>query len=523
VVGHDVLTVPLVAFESLMVGDLWVGLSLCTSVFWALDLFFSFLTGFYSGGAVEMRPAVIARNYLRGWFLMDLCIVLVDWSLILLDSSLADVIGVVRITKTLRLSRILRLVRLLRLLKMPTIIDDLVSNMQSELVHTSVNVARSLGLILVVNHFIACGWYALSAYSDPDSPRWVAAMLADGRSVQYQYATSLHWSLTQITPASMEVHPKNTGERVYAIIVLLSALVTFSTFVSSITTAMTGLRRMNAERSQQQAFITRYITENQLSITLGNKINAFVRTQNMRRRRVHESDIGIFRMLPVSLQQQLHWEVYSTKLAVHPLWYQSRYHDTESFKDLCNRAMSEVSLAALAELFVFGVDAKTIYFMQSGVMEYRHSAKDIRVLEKFTAVGPECKRWFCEVGLWVHWKHGGRLVALWPSEFVALDCESFRKIVSQRPNMLVACRSYAHDFKTRMMEKPADFYWDVYHDVDEIQEMAQVAFGQLAPPENDAGNPNQSLFKRMWRSWSPLDFHKKSGRFPSTPKRCNTL
>eukprot|EP00428_Durinskia_dybowskii_P011696 CAMPEP_0170224796 /NCGR_PEP_ID=MMETSP0116_2-20130129/12103_1 /TAXON_ID=400756 /ORGANISM="Durinskia baltica, Strain CSIRO CS-38" /LENGTH=877 /DNA_ID=CAMNT_0010475509 /DNA_START=33 /DNA_END=2668 /DNA_ORIENTATION=+ len=522
-VGYDVLTVPLIAFDGLMVGDISAALSMCTSIFWVLDIAFSFMTGFYSGGAIEMRPRVIARTYIRSWFFLDLCIILVDWLLILLDSGMADIIGVVRVSKTLRLSRLLRLFRLLRLLKMPAIFDDLASNVHSELVITVISIARSLGLILVVNHFIACGWYALSAYSDPGSPRWVAALVAEDRSVPYRYATSLHWSLTQFTPASMEIHPTNTAERIYAITVLFSALVTFSTFVSSITNAMTGLRRVNSERSQQSGFITRYITENHLSITLGNKINAFVRTQTMRRRRVHESDIGIFRMLPVSLQQQLHWEVYSSKLAVHPLWYHAKEHDPHCLADLCNRAMSEVSLPALAELFAYGLDAEKIYFMQSGVMEYRHSFRDIRVLEKFTAVGPECKRWFCEVGLWVNWKHGGRLVSLWTSEFVALDCESFRKIVAQRPDMLLACRGYAHAFRNRMLDKPADFYWDVYHDVDDIQEMAQLAFEPLAPPENDNGHAGQSFFKRMWRSWSPLDFDRKQAKFGFASRRGNTL
>jgi len=86
------------------------------TVFWTADIPFTFLSGYHAGGVVEMRPPKIAKAYLKSWFWVDILIVLLDWLLLFLASGVADLIGIMRISKTIRLTRILRLFRLLRVI-----------------------------------------------------------------------------------------------------------------------------------------------------------------------------------------------------------------------------------------------------------------------------------------------------------------------------------------------------------------------------------------------------------------------
>merc|ERR1719326_972496 len=99
---------------------------------------------------------------------------------------------------------------------------------------------------MIVNHIIACGWYMIGSSVD-DVNTWVNFYEVLDRSIGFQYTTSLHWSLTQFTPASMEISARNTAERVYTVCVLMFAMVTFSSFISSITNATTQLRKLDAE------------------------------------------------------------------------------------------------------------------------------------------------------------------------------------------------------------------------------------------------------------------------------------
>merc|ERR1712072_764529 len=92
----------------------------------------------------------------------------------------------------------------------------------------------------------------------------------------YLYTTALHWSMTQFTPAGMEVHAHNQKERVYSIFVLLFAMITFSSFVSSITSSMTHLRKLKSEPAKQETILRRYFAENKISAELGQRIWKFL-------------------------------------------------------------------------------------------------------------------------------------------------------------------------------------------------------------------------------------------------------
>ena len=50
----------------------------------------------------------------------------------------------------------------------------------------------------------------------------------------FMYALSLHWALTQFTPAAMDVVAVNTSERLFSLFATLSGLIMFSFFIGSI-------------------------------------------------------------------------------------------------------------------------------------------------------------------------------------------------------------------------------------------------------------------------------------------------
>lgn len=493
-VAHDVLTVPLLAFDVMETQFVQVS-SLLTTVFWTFDMPISFVSGYYVGGAIEMRPWSIAKHYMRRWFAVDLLILLTDWTLFSLQSGLADVVGIARISKTLRLSRILRLFRLMRVMKVPDLVEDVVGSFASDGLLTTLGVLKSVLLIVIVNHFIACGWYAISFVSPPEL-RWTAQLEAEGRSMGYRYCTALHWSLTQFTPASMEVWPQNIYERVFAIIVLISAMVTFSTFISSITSMMTTLRRIGTEKSKQRENIRKYVLENHLSIELGNQISVFLRDQKgMGKKRVHEVDIQVLKLLPEALKVQLHWEVYSWRLIPHPFFFHFMESDQEGLLELCHRAMGEVSLRTSEELFSWGQRAARVYFLLCGYMEYTLYADKPVVVELSHG---HC---IAEAVLWVQWVHQGRLVAKTLCEFVALDASLFRKVVSRRPHILGCCMDYAKKYQTQLLRLPLDHPADVWCDFDFTQELAQTSFDKVLEGDLRA---SRSGFAHIWRQWSPV-------------------
>merc|ERR1719420_2887739 len=112
--------------------------------------------------------------------------------------------------------------------------------------------------------------------SQVQNPNWVDRQGFATASLEYRYATSLHWSLTQFTPASMEVIPHNVGERFFSVGVLLFALIIFSSFVSSITAAMTRMRNLNSDNNNNLSKLRRYLRDHKVSAKLAIRIKRYV-------------------------------------------------------------------------------------------------------------------------------------------------------------------------------------------------------------------------------------------------------
>lgn len=75
----------------------------------------------------------------------------------------------------------------------------------------------------------------------------------------YRYMTSFHWSVTQFTPASMEVVPRNALERTFNIVMIFLGLLMFSSFISNMTNGMTYLTKRNYEKRQQRDALVSYM------------------------------------------------------------------------------------------------------------------------------------------------------------------------------------------------------------------------------------------------------------------------
>merc|ERR1711972_1299321 len=103
----------------------------------------------------------------------------------------------------------------------------------------------------------------------------------------------------------MEVVPTNALERSYSVAVLLFALVTFSSFVSSITQAMTTLRKINERRIQEETVLRRYLTQHGISTKMINRVWHYLHQQKVLKfseTRTKECEVSLILLLPKSMR-----------------------------------------------------------------------------------------------------------------------------------------------------------------------------------------------------------------------------
>eukprot|EP00913_Durusdinium_trenchii_P017274 g16244.t1 len=185
-------------------------------VYWSLDIFLSFFVGFYDSGRLVVKLERTVKHYLTSWFLLDITVVCLDWVFLILESVGDGVDGVPRLSKTVRIDW-----------------EDW-------------GMAR-----LVMNHVIACIWFGMTSVEDEQN--WVLANQLDGRSGLYQYATSLHWSIAQLGVGQTEIEAVSLMERTFSICVMLGALLSFSTLVSSMTSLMQRLDHLKTDEAWRMA------------------------------------------------------------------------------------------------------------------------------------------------------------------------------------------------------------------------------------------------------------------------------
>jgi len=348
-IAFDLMWIPFQAFSP----DSSLGteiISMFTTVFWTLDILFSFLCAFIKDGIANYGPKDIAMHYLRGWFFPDIAIAAVDWGINILSASMQGADSGLQFARTLRF---LRLARLLRLLKASGIVADLLERIRSEFWHIIIGVVLRIIFILVMNHLIACMWYMLgTALMDLGYETWVESNSMAECSLLYRYSTSLHWSMTQFTPASMEVVPENSFERLFTVAVLIFAMVTFSSFISSITSATSKLQSLNSEQNAEVAILRKFLFESRVSPGLGSQVWSCVRFAHATyKTRIRQEDVAILSRLPLRVKADLWEEVWSPVVSHHPLFKQMSRKYNVIMRRIYQVALEEISLGIGRELF----------------------------------------------------------------------------------------------------------------------------------------------------------------------------
>jgi len=190
----------------------------------------------------------------------------------------------------------------------------------------------------------------------------------------------------------------NTTERFYTVCVLLFALITFSSFVSSITQAMTHLRNINVRSLAQNSALRKYLSEHNISARLTSHVLHYFqsrRQQNHRLARITEGDTELFKALPESIKQELRNEAYQPTLVRHPFFY--HYHDMDTIAafHICNSTVKERRLMACDEMFGNGLEVTHMFMVEVG-----HLCLEYMVDEKVITQHIEEGSWACEIALW---------------------------------------------------------------------------------------------------------------------------
>merc|ERR1712137_1321566 len=233
----------------------------------------------------------------------------------------------------------------------------------------------------------------------------------------------------------MEVVPYNNAERIYSICVLLTAMVTFSSFLGTISTSLTQVRALSSDSAKDKGLLQRFFLENTISPALGNAVWSYLKQNHFSQTRMHYEDIGVFKLLPEKFQLYLRQELYGPYVTRVPFLFSIASLSLMLLSEMCTNNIREKSMLKGDELFQHKEDAQCVYIVVSGSMHYKHSNEKLRA---YISSG----KWVSEPTLWLTWKHCASMVANTSCEVMALQGKGARDLISSHVSLLPFTKHY---------------------------------------------------------------------------------
>jgi len=453
-----------------------------TLVYWTLNVPQTLTVGYEVGLDTVMRPASILLKYLKSWFLIDVVVLVTDWFIVVLSfgrwgeritscDSTVDGTEAVKLLRSLRLIRLMRLTRIARLQKVWDLLKERIYSLP---VNIAMNIFKMLVLLLIASHFISCIWYAISSASNGDN-RWLVFYNFEGLAWNYLYATSLHWSLTQFTPAPIDIQPQNLSERVFTITVVFCALVGFSYVVGSITASLAQLRSLNEEEADLFWDLRAYLKRNKVEHFLSVRIQRYLHNawrQQFRNKAHHQ--IKLFALLSEQLEIELVFNVHANHLTVHPLISKLLKASKVTAHRVAKTAVSTKHIANQDPLFIFGEIPSHMYIVTQGRLQYNRLTSDGAVRREMVEKG---KDWIAEPVLWsTGWYHLGGCTAVEESRLMLVNPHHFCQEARRNPRAWVLVTTYSKNFLKWLNATNPDKLSDITQGEDKMRAAKLRAF-----------------------------------------------
>eukprot|EP00929_Paragymnodinium_shiwhaense_P120462 TRINITY_DN92414_c0_g1_i1.p1 TRINITY_DN92414_c0_g1~~TRINITY_DN92414_c0_g1_i1.p1 ORF type:complete len:819 (+),score=151.25 TRINITY_DN92414_c0_g1_i1:169-2625(+) len=414
-------------------------------VWWTVDLVLSFWTGFITNeGLVERRLKVITCRYLRGWFFLDLSLVVLSF----MDDYM---IGLFKAQRASRLARLTRLFRLLRLFKGSQLMKLLIEKYLADVSDQVMVFGEILGTILVVLaacHLMACTWWGVGTWQDDltrQGQTWVTVNGYQDENLEQQYMISLHWSLYQLTGGTDEITAQNTWERLFSIIMFVLGFVMSSVCVSCLTSAMTKLHFATSGKWQKLDQLRKYLQQHHISYNLMVQVLRNAKSSMTNRDALlPEAHVELFNSVSATLRSDVRVEIFASCLSMHTFFRLIATDCPWLMRQLCDTCM-EVTTATVGErLFDKGERPAVprIFFLRSGIIEYAHMRGWVQDCNDYEILA--------EALLWVDWQHKGRAKAITLTTANALNVDKFMDILASCHSLAFDPTQYAKAFVNEM-------------------------------------------------------------------------
>jgi Ca2+-binding EF-hand superfamily protein len=302
----------------------WFWVEVVVDVYFMLDILINFRTAYRTEeGELVTSPKKISRNYLKGWFAIDICACFpVTYIGLIISGTDSDQQGAQKV-KALKIIRLLRLAKMLRLARLKRLIKRIDEEFPG--LWTVSQLFSLVVIIMYVSHLFACGWYmvGLDKQTLPDQQEllgWVhrAPNGADepwGPEVEWttRYIDAYYYAITTLTTVGYgDKLPVTDSEKMYSIATELAGGMIFGILAGTLSAMLTEAGAAAAEVENELDMIKGFMLSKSVGKetrrTIMSKMETFYKGKGL----YDESEI--LDKLPPKFKKRLLVEMYKPQL-----------------------------------------------------------------------------------------------------------------------------------------------------------------------------------------------------------------
>jgi len=451
---HDICMTPFLFAWRVDPRDMLLLTAYIATVIWSIDATLGFFIAYFKDGELEMTQPKVAWYYFCHRFPIDLTLLMVDLLNLMVDTMQQFGMGevswlqgqTVRILKLTRLLKLARAARVLRVLdRMWVQGSDLP---QSGIKFVASLVVKILIVVVISNHVLACLWFWQGAYGPSDTQqRWLEEVNLESAAPSYQYFTSYHWAVGQMTLGSSDVNPVNSYERFLNIIFLLYGLMFGSTTIPYVSAAIVGYIMAKRDVTNQLVVCRRFLRQYECPHKLAAQVVQQVSKRLSEEIPLTEQDVTALNLLAPTLRSQVLHSTRIPHLRTHTLFMIWGEIEIRTLHALSSTAVFHQFMAREDDLFYPGQSCDRAWFVVGGAMKYSLSGHSSRMLDEEVAV-VNAGTWVCEAALWSQWLTVGNMGADDQAcHLVAIDANLMLQVLQEEsPTVLHLTLQYAKNY-----------------------------------------------------------------------------
>jgi len=545
---QDSLKVPVnLAWETEITGALLV-LAFFLVFFWTMDMVLNFGTGYSQNGKIVRSWQAIAMRYLRGGFLIDICVLGVDYTEIIVELAYPQMSATsLRALRILRFAKVTRLVRVVAKLRLglQTKVDAIWYyrvhkyglHGYAQYLRLAAMLAKLLIFIAWLCHVGSCVWYFLGrTLTDEVVETWYSRL--EDRGPYFHYCMGLYWSLSAMFSGASSQLPNTTWEALLsAVCVVLGAL-----FVTAITSTLAAIlieaQEVQQETKRKDRLLTSFLEQHGTPVLLALAVRNNFLSHVAATPRLTEQDLPFLPLLAPQLRAALRESQYGAYFMTLPAFRILTALQDTAMQDMCFTAASTAMLQSGQEIFAAASEVETAIVLTAGKLDYKllmdkdtlspqdrssNDGRRVSVLEQTHRSEHTLLTgtWVCELALFVEWKATGSLSAYTTCELLVISAEAFIKVVMLSPGMAAFASLYATHVAEALVKSPSDSLFatdiDPVIDCDTLVAGMHVSLRQLVSlPLLDIVKGQQQtglmLGNRRRKGWSALEAEILAGK-----------